>query len=76
MKIGWFGYGGNQWLVEMHRDAIQSMDHELVTCHEYPNATVQYNKDTINQFIDCIGELNFTTRTGFGFIQQGPDFCR
>ena len=54
MKIGWFGYGGNQWLVEMHRDAIQSMDHELVTCHEYPNATVQYNKDTINQFIDSV----------------------
>lgn len=54
MKVGWFGYGGNQWLVEMHRDLIQNMGHQLHTCHEYENATVKYDKDSINQFIDSV----------------------
>lgn len=52
MKIAWFGYGGNQWLVERYRDLIQEMGHELITCHEYDNATVKYRADTINQFLD------------------------
>lgn len=54
MKIGWFGYGGNQWLVEMYRDLIQGMGHQLHTCHEYENATVLYDKNTISQFIDSV----------------------
>jgi len=54
MKIGWFGYGGSQYLAEMYRDVIYYEGHTLVTSHEYANATVPYDKDKINEFIDSV----------------------
>lgn len=49
--IGNFCYGGSSWMAEQFRDTIESMGHTLKTCHEYDNADVKYDFNTIKDFI-------------------------
>lgn len=51
MKVGWFGYGGNSWQALQLTDDLFGAGMELITCHEYENATVRYSPEIIGDFI-------------------------
>lgn len=61
LVCGWFGMGGNSWHAEQYRNDINDNGHQLITCHEYANATYPYNRNTIKQFIDKCDVLIFPT---------------
>lgn len=47
LKAGFFGMGGNSWLVTSWlKDTIEQAGYELVTCTEWEDATVKWNIDT------------------------------
>ena len=62
LQVGFFGYGGHAWQADMLRDSIEYLGMKLNTSHEYPNADVPYNKDTINQFIDSMDIIVLPSR--------------
>jgi GT2 family glycosyltransferase/glycosyltransferase involved in cell wall biosynthesis len=62
LKVGNFSYGGHAWQADMLRDTIEDLGMKLYTSHEYPNADVPYNKDTICQFIDTMDIIILPSR--------------
>ena len=62
-SVGCFGYGGTVALVEQYREELELSGIQLKTCHEYANATVSYNKETIFSFIDSCDIIILPCRT-------------
>lgn len=73
IKVGWFGYGGSSWQAEVIRDALRNRGITLVTCHEHPNADVQYDADKIHEFIDSCDIMYVPARY---FIQPAKSVNR
>ncbi len=47
LKAGFFGMGGNSWLVTSWlKDTIEQAGYELVNCTEWPNATIKWDLNT------------------------------
>lgn len=55
LKAGFFGYGGNSWLVTSWlKDTIEQAGYELIVCTEWDDATVKWNVDTWqDEMLNC-----------------------
>jgi GT2 family glycosyltransferase len=62
MKVGFFGYGGNAYVVEKVRQPLNDLGIQLLTCHEHPDADVKWDVDTFFDFIDSVDIILITSR--------------
>ena len=64
LKVVWYGYGGNQNIVESNRSLIESIGMQLVTISEWDTANIKWNRNTwVNEILNC----------DIAFIPQRPD---
>ncbi len=48
LKVYWFGYGGHSHFAEDLEPIIQELGMNLITIHEHENASIKWNRETIN----------------------------
>lgn len=61
-KVFWLGYGGNSWQADQYRDELRIAGIRLITCHEHPNADIQYDWERIHEFIDSADAVMLPVR--------------
>lgn len=61
--VGSFSYGGHAWMSDMLRDDLSKHGHKLMTCHEYDNADVKYDRQTIKNFISSCDVIILPSRS-------------
>lgn len=61
-KIFWWGMGGHHWGAEQFREEIIEAGHQLLTCHEYPNADLKYDRLRIFEYLDQADVVILPTR--------------
>lgn len=66
LKAGWLGYGGNAYNAEALIPILDSLGYDLVTIHEWPNATIKWDINTcFNDLAKCdiaIAPQNFSAQ--------------